>query len=803
MIGDGDLTFRPARPRLRRPEGPDIRGDGATRRIGDAAGLSHCPTNIGTGNELTRLSLGGSAIAGQGALYLRMYSVKRGFLMSGLPQVRGHVLRRVSRVAIAWSLAGAATAAAAQTTAAVDTGAIIVTADKAYAEQPVYSAKNADLGPLGDQSIADVPASITTIPEDLIVDNQARTVNDALRYLPSVEVRDQQGFEVSRPQSRGFQGSIVQDTRLDGLNVIGTTAIPAENLSGIQVLNGLAGALYGPQSPAGVFDYQLKRPTAAPLLRLVGSFDSQGLWTGQVDASATAGPIGYRFNFVHGEGEGYVDGSHFNRTLISGDFDIHLDDRTVIEADVSHYETKGYGLPGSIVYFTKGLTVLPKAIDPTREGYGQRYAGVDLTTNTGLAKLKHDLGGGWKFEIGGLYQNADRGLYGITNTLTDNAGDYTVTKNFNAVPRFTVASNTASLTGPVTLFGIVNDVSLGTNGFVNGQYSYRNSIAVTLGTGSLATPTVLADKPTPNSGGEYKSGHVFVQSIVVGDTVHFADQLALQGTLSTSFLQSRSYSATGAVTSADTHNGVLSPTVSLIYKPVEALTLYATYANSVEQGETAPAGTANANQILSPYRDREYEAGAKYQLTPDFLITAAGFRMTRPLATTDATSNIFSVVGTQRNWGGELFGQGSPTSSLSLLGGVTYIDARLIGSGVAATNDKRVVGVPHFKSDVSADFHPAFAGGFALTGAVHYESDRAATNTNTSFAPSYATVDLGVRCNAAWFDHHETLRVNVINVGDKRYFSSIADGNIVGSPGANTAYSGAPRTVLASLEFDL
>ena len=721
--------------------------------------------------------------------------------MSVLPCFRRHDFRRVSLVALACGLTSAA--GAQTTTSSSDTGAIIVTADKAYAAQPVYSAKTADLGPLGNQSIAGTPASVTVVPEDLIVNNQARTVNDALRYLPSVEVRDQQGFEVSRPQSRGFQGSIVQDTRLDGLNIVGTTAIPAENLAGIQVLNGLAGALYGPQSPAGVFDYQLKRPTETPLLRLVGSFDGQGLWTGQVDASATAGPIGYRFNFVHGEGEGYVDGSHFNRTLISGDFDIHLDDRTVIEADVSHYETRGFGLPGSIVYFSKPNILLPKAIDPTREGYGQPYAGVDLKTDTGLAKLKHDLGGGWTFEIGGLYQNADRGLYGITDTLTDNAGDYTVTKNFAAAPRFTVASNTASITGPVTLFGIVNDLSLGTNGFVNGQYGYRNSIAVVLGTGNLASPTVLPNKTAPNGGGEYETGHLFVQSIIVGDTIHLTNQLSVQGTLSTSFLQSRSYSVAGAVTSADTRNGVLSPTVSLIYKPAEALTLYATYANSVEQGETAPANAVNANQILAPYRDRQYEAGVKYQLAPDFLITAAGFRMTRPLAQADAPADIFEVVGTQRNWGGELFGQGSLTPSLSLLGGVTYIDARLLDTGVATTDDKRVVGVPHFKSDVSADFHPAIAHGFALTGAVHYESDRAATNTNTSFAPSYATVDVGVRYNAAWFDHHETLRVNVINVGDKRYFSSIADGNIVGSPGANTAYSGAPRTVLASLEFDL
>ena len=46
-------------------------------------------------------------------------------------------------------------------------------------------------------------------------------------------------------------------------------------------------------------------------------------------------------------------------------------------------------------------------------------------------------------------------------------------------------------------------------------------------------------------------------------------------------------------------------------------------------------------------------------------------------------------------------------------------------------------------------------------------------------------------------------RLGAINVTDTHYYSSIADGNIVGSPGANTAYLGAPRTVLASLEFDL
>jgi iron complex outermembrane receptor protein len=72
----------------------------------------------------------------------------------------------------------------------------------AYADQPRYATDTASMGPLGQQSVMDTPAAVTTLPQDLLVNQQARTVNDALRFLPSVEIRDQQGMEVSRPQAR-------------------------------------------------------------------------------------------------------------------------------------------------------------------------------------------------------------------------------------------------------------------------------------------------------------------------------------------------------------------------------------------------------------------------------------------------------------------------------------------------------------------------------------------------------------------------------------------------------------------------
>lgn len=697
----------------------------------------------------------------------------------------------------------------------------------ASAVTPTYHTDTANLGPLGNRSILNTPTSLTVIPEWLIGNQQDHTVNDLLHFLPSVEIRDQQGFEVSRPQSRGFQGSIVQNTRLDGLNAIGTTAIAAENLGGIQVLNGLAGALYGPMTSAGVFNYVLKRPTDTPFASFTEGYASRGTFTEQLDAGGRVGDLGYRVNIVRGDGESYVPESSTQRGLFSGAFDFHLNENTVIEADVSHYNAQAYGLPGSIVYDgastnpkNNSSNILPSAPDPTKLGYGQPGAGTNLTSDTAVLKLKHEFNDQWSMEIGGLYENAIRGLYGITNTMTTNT-DFTVTKNFTAVPHFTIVSNEAALNGHIDILGFKNDVTIGTNGFLNGQNNFVNPsqcpnqsnvqslCTPVLGSATLANPVVFPENNTIVHGPEYKSGELFVQSIIVGDTFHFNKQWAVQAVVNTSFLSSQSWSSSGALTSSQTTNGVVSPTVSLIYKPIDPLTFYATYASSVEQSDQAPtaATVTNSGQFLAPYHDQQYEAGVKYALSKDLLITLDGFRMTRPFATgvADAANlnlETFQVIGMQRNIGAELFLQGAITPDLSIFGGVTYIDARLENSGDATTNGKFIVGVPQFKSDVVLDYHPAFFNGFAITAAAHYESQRAATNTNNSFAPSFATFDPGVRYTTIVEKHRVTARFQVLNVTNTKYYVAIADGNIVGSPGANTAYLGTPRTFMASLQVD-
>ena len=408
-----------------------------------------------------------------------------------------------------------------------------------------------------------------------------------------------------------------------------------------------------------------------------------------------------------------------------------------------------------------------------------------------------------------------RNLFGITDAMIDNSGNFKVTKNFTAVPHFTIASNTASLNGKFDVFGFRNEVTIGTNGFFNGQYSYFNNIAQNLpGISNLADPIVFTNlPPVPNNGGQFKSAILQNQTIITGDTFHFNDQWAVQSVLSTSFLHSQTWNSAGAVTSQQSADGVVSPTVSLIYKPFDKVTAYATWANSIEQSDQAPtsapgATVTNSGQFLAPYNDEEYEIGVKYAITPRLLATFALFHMTRPFASsivspTNSTVSTFEVVGTQRNNGAELFLQGEIYQDLSVFGGVSYIDARLLNTGNPMTDGRLVVGVPLFKTDVAFDYHPASWLGFALTGGVHAEGERAATNFNNSFAPSYATFDAGLRFSKTVDKHIITTRFQVLNIGNTFYYSSIADGAIVGSPGANTAYLGTPRTYMLSLQMTL
>ncbi len=123
-------------------------------------------------------------------------------------------------------------------------------------------------------------------------------------------------------------------------------------------------------------------------------------------------------------------------------------------------------------------------------------------------------------------------------------------------------------------------------------------------------------------------------------------------------------------------NHGVSPTGSILFKPVNNMTTYFTYASSLQAGDLAPGGTVNSGTSLAPYRSKEYELGYKVNLSK-INFTAALFRIERPFANIDPTDNVFKITGDQINKGLELSAVGEIFDGLTMYGGITLLNARL------------------------------------------------------------------------------------------------------------------------------
>ncbi|CDG85447.1 TonB-dependent receptor [Janthinobacterium agaricidamnosum] len=701
---------------------------------------------------------------------------------------RQSVARRILR------LSAIAIAAASCSVHAADAGAdqIIVsgTAENAY------RVASASMGPLGQQAMLDTPYSINAISSEFIASQQLKSVKEVFRYLPSV-----QGENI-RPQTRGLQAGVVQNTRIDGLNMASTTDFPVEQFERIEVLNGLAGALYGPANPAGTFNYVLKRPTADTLRQVTLGYASKGQGMAAADLSGHVGDdgrYGYRINLLDDQGDGYVDFSHQRRKLISLAFDVQLAPGTVLETNASTYHYVSMGLPGT---FSLAPNVkFPSAPSASTVGYGQPYAGDDNVTDMGSLRLRHDFSPDWHLTAGMLRQNSDRASTVPTNTLTNNAGAYTTTAATTTFSLDSIVSNTIALNGRVQAGGLRHEIVLANTGFDWERYTPFQTGAITLGKASLQNPLVFAQAAWPDFRYRYRAAVTRQQSLTLGDTIHVNDVWSVQAVASQSWISSRNYNKTGAATSDYDDSGI-SPSASLMYKPRHNMSAYLTYAGSLQQGDFAPAGTLNAGSSLAPYRSRQWELGYKVEWSKVNL-SAALFRIERPFAYTGA-NNVFQVQGEQVNRGIELMFNTAVGRDVTLYGGVTWLDPRLGNTGAAATSETQILGLSRSAANLLAEYRAPFVPGLTVSLNLNYLGQRPGNNSNTDWVPGYTIADLGVRYAGKLIGKAATWSLSARNIGDRQYWANITPGGQNGytGSGSGTGTLGAPRTVRASVQVN-
>lgn len=671
-----------------------------------------------------------------------------------------------------------------------------------------FKTNDIDVGPLGNKVWVDTPYSTTTVTKEMIENQQAQSVSELLKYSPSTQMQARGGMDVGRPQSRGMQGSVVANSRLDGLNIVSTTAFPVEMLERLDVLNSLTGALYGPASPAGQFNFVAKRPTEETLRKVTLGYQSRSAFTGHVDLGGHIDDdnrFGYRVNVLNQEGEGNLDDSTLRRKLLSVALDWNIQPGTQLQLDASHYEFIQKGYPGSFSY---GPNIkLPSAPDPKDKNLALSTAGNDLTTDTVSTRLIHYLNDDWSVTAGVGWQQADRAMRNVSSKIINNQGDISRSlKDSTAAGRFRVLSNTATLNGHVDTGSVGHDIALSTTGYVWSLYSAKGTgPSYSWDTTNMYHPSEMYEKGDGKiitGGDRYKSSVNTQQSITLGDTVTFTPKWSAMFYLSQSWIQSQNYNKSGHKTGQIDENG-LSPNAALMYKITPNVMAYVSYAESLEQGGTAPTNSdvKNAGQTLDPYRSKQYEMGLKADVS-GMNLGAALFRLERPFAYVDPGDNVYKEQGNQVNNGLELTASGNVWQGLNIYSGVTLLDPKLKDTVSDTTSDKRVVGVPKVQANMLAEYSLPSMPEWVYSANVHYTGKRAANDTNTAWASSYTTWDLGTRYTTKISSVPTTFRVVVNNVFDKHYWASIFPSGTDGDNGSPSAFIGSGREVRASVTFD-
>ena len=317
----------------------------------------------------------------------------------------------------------------------------------------------------------------------------------------------------------------------------------------------------------------------------------------------------------------------------------------------------------------------------------------------------------------------------------------------------------------------------------------------------MDNPQAFAEPDYPDFTDRYHSATATQHALLLSDNLQFSPQWSLLLAGSESWLSSSNYSKTGS-RSSDSANRGFSGSASVMYKPVEPLTLYVTYADSLQQGDTAPATATNAGMILAPYRSRQVEVGSKIAIDK-LLLTAALFQIKRPFAYTNASGD-YAVEGEQRNRGLELMADGDITERLHLFGGMTWLDPRLLDTASTQTDDKQIVGLPRYTASLFAAYDLPQLSGSDIHAGIHYVGRRTTDNQNEGWVSSYTTLDAGAAYKTQLFATATTFRLDVTNLTNRHYWTNIVPGGLNGYSGAGYASAslGEPRMVQVSMQLN-
>lgn len=667
-------------------------------------------------------------------------------------------------------------------------------------------ARGGRAGILGTRDNMETPFSITSYTNDLIQDKQARSVGEVLQNDPFINVARGFGNFQESYIIRGFVLAS-DDIAYNGLyGLMPRQYIATELFERVEVLRGasafLTGATPSGNGLGGAINLVPKRATNEPLNRVTVDTGSGGYGHVAADIARRFGPdgsTGMRINVGHRDGGTSVDEEDLRTSVAAVALDWRSRD-VRLSGDIGWQDNQFKRTRPSVT--PDGTATIPR---PDADvNFAQPWTSSTERDVFGTLRGEWDLATGVTAWAGyGMRRGEESNRlsgFNLTNGATGAGTTY----------RFDNEREDRIDTGEIGLRGKARTGPVG-HEWVIAAARYRlqedNAFAMDFFNRQATNLYNPVFSPLPAfSGAAFRGGTLAAPSLVnrttltsyaLGDTLSFAEGTVLL-TLGARHQQMHitGYdNTTGAVTS-DYDESRTSPSVGAVWKIDPRVSLYANYIEGLSRGEVAPANAANAGQALAPYVAKQKEIGAKYdggRLGGGIAL----FSTSRPRSI-GAPGQVFQSSGEDRHSGIELNAFGEAARGVRVLGGVTWLDAEQVDTGSAATDGKRVIGVPRVQGAVGVEWDLPAVRGLTLDARVVAGGSRYADAANTLKVAGFGRLDAGVRYLTEVQGRLVTLRARVENLADRDYWASTG-----GYPGQGYLVVGAPRSfnVSASVDF--
>lgn len=646
-------------------------------------------------------------------------------------------------------------------------------------------------GLLGDRDFMDTPFNLTSYTAQALKNQQARTLGDAVASDPSVRTTNPASGRFEQFSVRGFS-LFNSDVSYGGLyGILPTYAIDMEMVGRLDVLKGpgmLLGGIPPRGSVGGGINVEPKRAEDTPLTEFTANYASAGQTGGAVDIGRRFGEgnrFGLRFNGVRQSGDTEWDQQQLKRETGVIGLDLR-EERLRLSLDLGHQERQA---DAPIERVEVAATAkIPKAED-IRHNIAQSWTYAHSKDSFGALRGEYDLSDSLMLytALGARKGNYDFLRHAVQ--VTNSQGDFSVIprtfRRDEDVKTAVIGLRSGFHTGPVG-----HTVNLSLNrfnmDFDNAGERYARGVS------NLYRPVALPLPGRPNRIDTSTHTENRFTSLALADTLSFAeDQVQLTLGARLQRVQVSTWSD-GVREEPVNDEKALSPALGLVVKVTDQLSLYSNYMEGLSQGGTAPSTATNANQVFAPYRSKQVEVGAKYDLGSVGL-SASLFRIQQPSYVYDENNN-YKPDGQLRNQGLELNVFGEPHNGVRLLGGLMLLDSVQTETGKGLYDGNRGTGAPVVNANLGAEWDIDSLRGLTLTARAIHTSSQYLDPANQQKIPGWERYDLGARYAFAVADKPITLRASVENVLNTAYWASAA----TSSDSAAGLTLSTPRTWLVS-----